>query len=311
MSLALLKAGAEMKDDQGAQRVGFTLVELLVVIAIIGALVGLLLPAVQAARESARKTACSNNLKQLGLALLGYHDAHGEFPLGCATTNNGAYDDDGYGWAVALLPQLEQGTLYDRIAPDWEPGVFTRAHRSPQRFIPGGDTELTVFRCPSSQLPTHREGRGILFSGYATSDYKGCNGVADSGLFFKVQDGDRQGYATVRIPDVTDGLSQTIALGESAYYGEIKDWPIWMGAPRTDEAVLFKTQEPSIINCGVIPKEIPFRRAVDDDCAFSWHDGGAQFAFADGSVHFLSENIDFETYRNLGTKNDENVLGEY
>jgi Protein of unknown function (DUF1559) len=116
---------------------------------------------------------------------------------------------------------------------------------------------------------------------------------------------------------VTDGLSKTIALGESSYYEVTAlvsttfnwDWPIWLGAYGTDEAVLFKTDGNAHINCLIVPKSIAnFKNAEDDDCAFSWHHGGAFFAFADGSVHFLLETIDIDDYRHLGGKNDGEVI---
>src|SRR4051812_42101799 len=96
---------------------GFTLVELLVVIAIIGVLVALLLPAIQAAREAARRTACTNNLKQIALALLAYHDSHGQFPLGAysAVQEDHLAEEDGLGWATQILPQLDEHPLYDKI----------------------------------------------------------------------------------------------------------------------------------------------------------------------------------------------------
>jgi prepilin-type processing-associated H-X9-DG protein len=172
--------------------------------------------------------------------------------------------------------------------------------------------------------------------GYATNDYKACTGEGDSGIFFKRSDGWENNQETrVRSRDVTDGLSKTIALGESAYYidlgnGRYHDWPIWMGAyggGDPDEAVLFKTQPPSEINCSVSPKSLHSLRRnyalgpEDDDCAFSWHNGGAFFAFADGSVHFLEESIsqwnntnsDNMTliYRRLGTKDDGLVIKDF
>ncbi|NOZ40591.1 MAG: DUF1559 domain-containing protein [Planctomycetes bacterium] len=294
---------------------GFTLVELLVVIAIIGVLVALLLPAVQAAREAARVATCKNRLRQLGLALLNYHDVRKEFPVGVSGGGAGPRSrciDDGHGWGVALLPYLEQQPLYDLIQPDFEPCPFRTAHGNTRQIIQGGDTMLEVFRCPSSELGPHAEPIFAGLLGYATSDYKASTGLGDSGLFYKTYDGERSGYARVRIADVTDGLSNTIAFGESAYYEGIRNWPIWLGAPGTDEATLFKTDARAPINCTISPKTISnFSSAIDDDCAFSWHNGGAHFSFADGSVHWLVEEIDPQTYWDMGTKNDGRVLGDY
>jgi prepilin-type N-terminal cleavage/methylation domain-containing protein len=309
---------------------GFTLVELLVVIAIIGILIGLLLPAVQAVRESARKMSCQNNLKQQGLALLNFHDVHGQFPLGLwggadAALNDpcdARFTDDGYGWACALLPHLEQQALFDTINPDWQPGIFRRTYTETKSIIPGGDTMLSVYRCPSSELEPRVTVDSVTSRalGYATNDYKACSGTDDDGMFWKPCDPLKYGHArnhpgetSVKISDVTDGLSHTIALGESAYYKNDNDWPIWLGAPGTNESVLFKTSAPSIINCGMVPKtSANFRFGpLDDDCAFSWHEGGAFFSFADGSVQWLSEDIDFDTYTYLGNKEDGQVLGEY
>jgi prepilin-type N-terminal cleavage/methylation domain-containing protein len=319
---------------------GFTLVELLVVIAIIGLLVGLLLPAIQAAREAARRSQCQNNLKQQGLALINYEQQHKRYPIGVfgdiVANNNRA---DGFGWAVWLLPQLEEQPLYDRIAPKETPGIFRTTFTTTKTIIPGGDTVLPVFRCPTSELPPRAvdlEPALMAGNGYATSDYKACTGEGDSGIFFKRSDGWNANKETrVRARDVTDGLSKTIALGESAYYidvgaGRYTDWPIWMGAyggGDPDEAVLFKTQPPSEINCRVAQKSLPSLRRnyalgpVDDDCAFSWHDGGAFFAFADGSVHFLVESISDSNntnsdnmsliYRRLGTKDDGLVVENF
>ena len=219
---------------------GFTLVELLVVIAIIGALVGLLLPAVQAAREAARMSSCRNNLRQVGIALHNFHDVQGELPRGVYSGET-MDDDDGFGWATALLPYLEEQALYDLINPDFKPGPFISAYRETGGRIRGGDTVVETYRCPTSQLEPFNPSPLPFREGYATCDYKACNGLGDNGLFYKVSDGISSGNTVVRFADVTDGLSQTIAIGESAYYRALEDWPIWMGAPRTDEAVLFKT----------------------------------------------------------------------
>ena len=141
---------------QRCERIGFTLVELLVVIAIIGILVGLLLPAVQSAREAARRLQCSNNLKQLGLAVHNYHSAHRLFPTGYCTfatsSGNGpawAHIDPntwdaapGWAWGALLLPFLEQGNIANALEferPAWDPGNAALV-----------STQLSVFLCPSA-----------------------------------------------------------------------------------------------------------------------------------------------------------------
>ena len=296
----------------------FTLVELLVVIAIIAMLVTLLLPAVQAAREAARAMQCKNNLKQQGLALLNYHDSMGSFPTGVYTTGVG---EEGYGWATKLLPFIEEQSVYDLISinytgdgettPPWDvQGIFTKSRSNvPNGVIPGGATHIGIFKCPSSPIPEHATSGPA--NGYATSDYKGCNGMADRGLFFHVADGRNAGFRSVSIKNIEDGTSKTIALGESAYVPADNDWPVWIGGIARDEQTLFKTQPPSVINCSVGPKV--FRgQVIDDDCAYGWHSGdGAQFVFADGSVHFLSAAIEWLTYQNLGDRKDGAVLGSF
>ena len=333
---------------------GFTLIELLVVIAIIAILIALLLPAVQQAREAARRTQCRNNLKQIGLALHNYHDVYGAFPGGAysAVDDENGCDDDGYGWAVMLLPYIDQAPLYNALpmtasaaggitsiedprAPNW--CIFKNYKESGNgtTFIPGGDTILPAFRCPSSTLPATvpeiwqgfsfvggSSSSDVPHVGYAVSDYKGCVGKEDQGFFVKARDSALSGRKMeTRIRDVTDGTSNTICVGESAYGGTSgEDLPVWIGITGRDERTLFKTQFPSIINGGTNPNNMA--NAIDDDCAFSFHTGGAMFLFGDGSVHFISENVDtgfnpaFDdgvtgVYEALGERNDGFVIGEY
>ena len=310
-------------NRKASRRRGFTLVELLVVIAIIGILVALLLPAIQAARESARRMSCSNNLKQMGLALHGYHDARKAFPAGVAG-GRVARPEEGYGWAVALLPYMEEQSLYDRMKPDWQAAPFRRAFNETGAIVPGGDAVLTVFRCPSSgMLPQLTEATVEFVNGYATSDYKACNGSDTSGhdghgMFCTIRElWDLNGRTKLSIKDVTDGLTQTIAFGESAYYmtagpSEINKWPFWIGGVVEDESALFKSNERNPINCQITGKSVDaFGDAIDDACAFSWHTGGAFFCFGDGSVHFLQESIDIATYENLGNIADGNVVRDF
>jgi prepilin-type N-terminal cleavage/methylation domain-containing protein len=320
------------KSEIGCTRLGFTLVELLVVIAIIGILVALLLPAIQAAREAARRSQCQSNMKQQGLALNNYINTYKQYPIGVRGGIT-SLSEDAFGWGESLLPFLEEQALFDRLNKprNWLtsmpasqpnepfPGIFSLTYSRTQKVIPGGDTMLPVYRCPSSEIQPFVESSRAYCNGYATSDYKGCTGQGDEGIFFKIADGlnNNPPDTRVRPQDVTDGLSKTIAIGESSYYNisgtENNDWPIWLGACGQDETTLFKTQPPNVINCGVTPKTVDRFRSgpggpLDDDCAFSWHANGAFYAFADGSVHFLDESIDMDTYRYMGTKNDGNVI---
>jgi prepilin-type N-terminal cleavage/methylation domain-containing protein/prepilin-type processing-associated H-X9-DG protein len=312
---------------------GFTLVELLVVIAIIGVLVSLLLPAVQAAREAARRMQCTNNLKQIGLALHNYHDAYKAFPsaLQGHPTNGHALDDDGFGWLCAILPYVEQSALYERIAPNGQPGyieAYYRLNRTP-RWIVGGELPVATYKCPSSILPlivpstwavpgTSRAlpPQSPWMLGYGVSDYKAAGGscYGDDGIMQKLSE--LRGINR-KISDVVDGLSNTIMAGESAYVTAngttnptvVEDWPTWIGGPGTDESVRFNGRTSAPINCGTTPLRMLF--AINDDCAFSFHPGGAMFVFADGSVHFVSQNIAIATYCNMNSIRDGQPLGTW
>jgi len=332
---------------------GFTLVELLVVIAIIGILVALLLPAIQAAREAARRAQCQNNLKQMTLALLNFQDTQKEFPRG-AYTGNLKSNEDGLGWATKILPYIEEQALYDKLVHNgitsggfsydgnpWQPGIFQIAYAGGTGMIPGGETVLTAFRCPSvdllNRVPTSSSGIVLRNTGYGVSHYKASRGYCDRGMYWRqgegfspevCQDIDMNGdgvlepvtqdkMTRVRIQDVLDGTSKTIAVGEAAYVynSDLKDYPIWMGTAKEDGSILFKTESP--INCNISGKRV-FPMSADeinqmtggDDCAFSWHQSGAFFGFVDGSVHFLTENMELRFFAMLGDRMDGEVIGE-
>lgn len=325
------------------RRPGFTLIELLVVIAIIAILIALLLPAVQQAREAARRTQCKNNLKQIGLALHNYESVYGILPH--AMWGNGVIpcttnQDNGFGWMVSILPFIEQANLYQRINPQGQPGIFSAAMIAQfypgATIIPGGETILAAYLCPSSALPQicpatysvpGAPGGGAVPSqratavGYATSSYKAAGGSnsGDFGMMHKACEG-----GGVRFRDVTDGLSNTIAVGESTYCStdvsaasratvpptQFRDWPLWIGSGgQSDEAIRINGRYNSPINARVSPNRMAL--AVNDDNAFSYHTGGAQFLLGDGSVRFISENIDTRTYDWLHDKRDGQALGEF
>ncbi len=350
-------------------RLAFTLVELLVVIAIIGILVAMLLPAVQSAREAARRAQCTSNLKQIGLALLNYHDVHKAFPQGAYTSVSASgFNEDGLGWASRILPQLEEQSVYDLIVNNglshngiiydgnpWQPLIFRIAKRAGKLPLAGGDTIINVFRCPTADLPDYvpdgsfvgaSPRRGINY-GHAVSHYKGSRGYCDHGIFLRtdealngslspgecdVADLDGDGAIdeldktplkslTVSIRHVTDGTSKTIIVGESAYVADsMEQFPMWIGTSDQDAAVLFKVHD--VINCGIggvrsfpLTEQDKERMLAPDgyeeDCSFSWHPSGAQFGYVDGSVHFLSENLDLAVFLKLGHRDDGYVLEDF
>jgi prepilin-type N-terminal cleavage/methylation domain-containing protein/prepilin-type processing-associated H-X9-DG protein len=310
---------------------GFTLVELLVVIAIIGVLVALLLPAVQSAREAARRQTCLNNLKQQALALHNYHDTFQVLPCGLLGAAAGLTPtDDGFGWASAILPFMEQKALYDKINPTGQAGALRAALNANVTPIPGGETPLKSYKCPSSNLPKvvpdgnwALPGAGSyppssrLMRGYGVNDYKGAGGSCfrdDDGVL-----GKRSELPWTRFAVITDGLSNTLLTGESSYVTGngtiiasitvVEDWPIWIGGPDTDESIRFNGRTDAIINCQCTP--MTMYRAISDDCAFSWHAGGAQFSFCDGSIRYISQNISTQTWCRLNGRDDGQPLGEF
>lgn len=338
--------------DERRRTKGFTLIELLVVIAIIAILIALLLPAVQQAREAARRTQCKNNLKQYGLALHNYVDVHGSLPI--AGTNWNPADNPptwqhpaAVGWQVRVLPFLEQGPLYNEL--DWgitqpqssyEPG-------NPRGFLP---TQILKDGKParSHQIPTARCPSDVsennLINGWAQTNYTGSPGsqrfnsvdancnpylqfiqplannvhFADttspselSGLFGRLG-------VTIQLQMITDGLSNTIAVGETLPDCSDHDagWWLYNGHGNTHASTAVKINDFTTCNYrGGKPVLFPLCTAQSNwNIAHGFrsrHVGGAQFLLADGSVRFISENINHPTYQSLGGRADGNVIGEF
>ncbi len=273
-------------SDGKLRRMGFTLIELRVVIAIIAMMIAILLPAVQQAREAARRTQCKNNLAQLALALLNYEMAHGVLPPGSVNSAGpieATEEDYHMSWTVNLLPHLEQGPLFREF--DFDKGAYEQS-----RLV--AESSLNVLMCPSDP------------GDYGQSSYAGCHNGTETqihtdndGVFFL--------NSSLRYRDIEDGSSNTICLGEK----EITPADFsWLSGTRS---TLRNTgARPNAFTSGSgqyrIYKESP---AEFEDVAFvggfgSWHTGGAQFALGDGSVRFINENIEAETFEHLGSRND-------
>ena len=307
-----------------SQKHGFTLIELLVVIAIIAILIALLLPAVQQAREAARRSSCKNNMKQLGLAFHNYHETFLQFPL--QQTSIGAADIGApapqtlrirHSWTVRILPYIDQAPLYNRFNFSTDGMHGTNLALKQER--------LKAVECPSDPLIQDTDGGADDAGGslrgqtdYAISAGGHPNGTATTpgtsgvvyGQFSTVPRSrdvrgmfSRSGYSA-KISHVTDGTSNTIMIGEVV--GPFCDWQDWgyqswgtMAHPinfRNEEFVAATLATSDADAC------IGFR---------SRHVGGAFFTLADGSVHFLSENIDGNLYRNLGDKADGNSVNGF
>src|SRR5262249_29927750 len=202
-------------------RSAFSLVELLVVIAIIGVLVSLLLPAVQKVRESANRMQCQNNLKQIGLALHQYHDAHHAFPPGyqaAAAYYDGAADTmPGWGWAARILPALEQDSLFRRLNL-----------AQPIENSPAAETVVKVYLCPSDLTPQGAasvpDGFGNRICPAAPVSYAACVGGDESATTGRTGQGVFYRNSKTRLADITDGTSTTLMIGERAWSNANSFW---------------------------------------------------------------------------------------
>ena len=298
----------QSKGLRSYHRLGFTLVELLVVISIIGVLVGLLLPAVQAAREAARRIQCANNLKQMGLAAIQHADASGRFPSG-GQTSPVLPGSHRLLWSGQLLPFLEQTNLRNTVNPDkpWDTFVPN---------IAAMQTYLSVFRCPSAAAP---DTFGQVIEDRIPCTYLGCaSGTigTESGSGPKIGDDYQNGVlysnSKIRHRDFLDGLTNTILIAESLFLpgvsgpdhdgnGQIIDhWSVGspgMGASEMSEAI-GSTAIP--INAW---KQRPQAFIDDIELGFSSrHSSLIQAVFADGRIQRIDESISPTVWSAIGTR---------
>lgn len=305
---------------------GFTLIELLVVIAIIAVLIALLLPAVQQAREAARRSQCKNNLKQLALALHNYHDTHGVLPPGqmnhigadlAAATGQGGRRTC---WMQQLLPFIDQAPLYNTISPSFASPLAGFSYPNRWTVIPG-------LMCPSdpanpknitagSTTPQGGQGfHGNYVASFGRTGRFAADGTYTNVGFSNAPPMTERGYfwplSAPKLDDAKDGTSNTMLMGEIVLMEDTnlhdlrgRYFNTWQGN------VLFSAEQGPNTTVGDVSSYC--NQNPDAPCAplsgtataqyqRSLHSGGVHTAFGDGSVHFLSNNIDLNTYRALGT----------
>ena len=337
---------------------GFTLIELLVVIAIIGILIALVLPAVQAAREAARRAQCRNNLKQIGLALHNYHEAHSVFPPGfiCQQHFLGSSQQNQWSWGAMLLPYLDENDLYNKI--DFNTFVWDDTGDVSPEIESNQDVAeqlVAAFRCPTDVAP-ERVDRTCPFNpkaNYGISNYSASSGItlmdlpcwglapllrANSVGSARGGSGTPMNFNPIPQPcaypegifyinsshsasDISDGLSQTFAIGETTwkyhYQRCVSDIAFephggtsWAGVSQAgrQEHVTAVTR-------------LPFNNEFDEIYSHGFssrHSGGAFFLMADGAVRFISDNIDnnklppYGVFQWLSTRHhEEDVTAEF
>ena len=324
---------------------GFTLIELLVVIAIIAILIALLVPAVQKVREAAARVQCLNQLKQLALASIGYADTNQtRLPPGglCSRAPGGSpsgdWNDDRGTWIVYTLPFMEQSPLFNQIAAQaGGPPTTTYNSLGKAAGYLNGKT-LPYIRCPSddydrsyhtssyvasvgSQCAAGATGAGCdtfqqycqtsIGWGYQTSPDHGndWNAGGIRGLFNRLG-------SEIRFPaSITDGTSNTILIGESLpgrhdhlMAGQGRWWHFNGGVAHSTTITPITFLTPEKVNLTTCDSQSNWNRSWGFG---SRHTGGSNFAFADGSIRFLSQSIDHRSYNLLGCRNDGQVPSQY
>ncbi|MCC9605088.1 DUF1559 domain-containing protein [Blastopirellula sp. JC732] len=301
---------------------GFTLVELLVVIAIIGVLIALLLPAVQQAREAARRMQCSNNLKQLGLAMHNYHDTYGTFPYGSIGCCYGT-------WQVAILPQLEQTALYDNYDFTLK---YTGNTYGSSANIDVTSKRLEMLTCPSDSprnnvsssgtvgVASHNYAVNFGNTGYAQQD--DLNGVKFGGAPFSYNGSNAKKIYGFR--DVVDGTSNTMLAAEVLQGAEspldLRGYTYWGDASGFETYLAPNSSQPDALYTATYCTNQPERNLPCVVATGSYptmfgsrsrHPGGVQTVLCDGSARFVSENIKLDTWRALSTTRGSEVLSEF
>jgi prepilin-type N-terminal cleavage/methylation domain-containing protein/prepilin-type processing-associated H-X9-DG protein len=292
-------------------RRAFTLVEVLVVIAIIGLLVALLLPAIQSSREASRRLQCTNNLKQIGLALLNYESSHKVFPPGYVSQFDASGTDTGpgWGWAAMILPQMDESPIHNVIH-------FDLPIEHPMNGV--RVAVINTYLCPSEDFRHVWQAKrtdGSPICEVAESNYVAMFGTTEPGV-----DGDGMFFrnSKIKISDITDGTSKTIAAGERTHQ---LGRATWVGS--VTNAVLFpeddNTQAQGVpetgagMTLGHAGEGIgPGATGGDVNQFYSLHGQGANFVFADGHVSILPSSMDPLSFQALATRaGNETISGTF
>lgn len=325
-----------MKKNRAGKK-GFTLIELLVVIAIIAILISLILPAVQQAREAARRTQCRNNLKQLVLSIHNYESSNTVLPASRLDPDVEIFDNPGnesayQSWTTLLLPYIDQGNLQNSI--DFNYAWSSEVNR------PAISTQIATFLCPSAPGSNRADPNWVV--GAAAGDYNSVNEIKEKVYtqVFGLPDPGYYGRAGVlskakvnRFRDVTDGTSNTIMLAEVAGQPFIytANGPMnadSFAAYTDDKVVDLGGQYVSADGTGWADPDNGFSingatqdgltkydtfmiNRINTSEVFSFHTGGAMVGLADGSVRFVSENVDALTFVNACTRAGGEIQGEW
>jgi prepilin-type N-terminal cleavage/methylation domain-containing protein len=339
-----MQSESQKSMRRSQSKAGFTLIELLVVIAIIAILISLLLPAVQQAREAARRTQCRNNLKQLGLAIHNYHDAHTVFPYAWGSVQET--------WSALILPYIDQAPLYNTLVwhrtptNDWT-AIDATSPTWPNKVACG--VPVPVLRCPSLPLPEAFSNSGIpdrrpasyrvVTGSLIASDDNSTrpapfNAAPYTSLEFSPArdpgvNGIMVGAGRTNMRDITDGSSNTVMVGESfTDPNYVKDnqgmdyWnffipQIWDSGTNRCWSVgngsgTEHTEAAGSTLVKINARLDPTIQGVLMEVSFgSYHVGGAHFTMGDGSVRFISENIGLPLYQSLGSRNGGEIVGEF
>jgi prepilin-type N-terminal cleavage/methylation domain-containing protein len=325
-------------------RTGFTLIELLVVIAIIAILIALLLPAVQQAREAARRTQCRNNMKQLGLAIHNYHDTHSVFPYAWGSVQETwsalilPYIDQAPLYNTLVwhrTPTLDWATI-NASSPTWPNkvacGVPVPVLRCPSLSIPEGFSNSGI---PDRRPASYRVVTGSLIASDDNSTRPApFNAAPYTSLEFSPArdpgvNGIMVGAGKTNMRDISDGSSNTVMVGESFTDPEyVKDnqgmdyWnffipQIWDNGTMRCWSVgngsgTEHTEAAGSTLVKINARLDPTVHGVLMEVSFgSYHVGGAHFTLGDGSVRFISENVDLRLYQSLGSRNGGEIVGEF